>query len=142
MITGIIIGILVWQAVILILLLTDKLDSDAGSLFASGIFGLIGICIAATCRFIYRNVKIRRFNKNFVKGILYDKGSAIQAFYIPKKDIDFFCTDETQESYVKISEAERKNTMPERSEIMTIEKATNGVPGWSSKYMAKFIKNS
>lgn len=142
MFTGIIIGILAWQFVMFILAITDKLDSDAGCLTASGIFGIIAFCITRAFRFFYKKYCTRALHKNYVKGMLYDKGRSIQAFYIPKKDINFFCTDETQESYIKIIEAGRRSTMPERSEIMTIEKATNGVPGWSSKYMAKFIKNS
>ena len=142
MFTGIIIGILIWQFIMFILVITDKLDSDAGYLTASGIFGIVAFCITRIFRLFYKKYCAYILHKKYIKGILYDEDCAIQAFYIPKKDIDFFCTDETQKSYIKIIEAERRSTMPRKSEIMTIEKATNGMPGWSSKYMAKFIKNS
>lgn len=139
MITGIIIGILIWQVVILILALTDKLNSDTGTLFASGIFGLITVGILSIYRTIHRRLICYNINKHFVMAILMKDKLPIQSFYVPIKEIDLFCNDDTKKYYIKVAPANAKNHV-DKNDILTLSKIRTGFNGWTSEFLKNFLR--
>lgn len=139
MIKGIIIGILVWQTVILILALADKLYTDAGTLFASGIFGLVTIGIQTVYRTVRRRLARHNLNKHYVKVTFMNEKNPIQAFFVPIKEVDHFCNDDTRKYYVKVAPANVKNHIDEMY-ILTLSKVQTGFAWWTSDFLKKFLR--
>lgn len=139
MIKGIIIGILVWQTVILILALADKLYTDVGTLIASGIFGLVIVGIQTAYRAIRRRLARYNLNKHYVKVILMNDKNPIQAFFVPIKEIDYFCNDDIRKYYVKVMPANVKNYI-DKNYILTLSKVQTGFDWWTSEFLKKFLK--
>ena len=141
-------GMAIWQILIFLLLLFDKLDNDTMQIVSTGIWGLLWFIVVKPIIFIINKIRIIIFNKKCVRlsfWRIYTDGLYYSTTFWAKQDVieKLYITDNPQKenrNCVQIVDMKIEKNLPYRDEILTFDKLKNGHKGWTADFLHTFLK--
>ena len=139
-------GMVIWQAVILLLMIFGNEDSDIQQICYCGVWGLLFLIIVRPIAYLVYRIRIAIFNKEYVRlsfWRMYDSGSVDHcATYWAKQDVveKLYITNEPEKENrdsVRIVDMKIKKNLPSKSQILTLDILENDCVQY---YFRNFLK--